>query len=177
MTAAGDHEFESDPLTDSGLPAKDAWDLFDGKTLNGWLETDFAGKGEVKVEDGKLFLGSGFMTGVTYTNPVLRMNYEITLETMRLDGADFFCGLTFPVGEKPCSHIVGGWGGGVVGLSNIDGEDAANNGHGAGGHSHAGETSTDSAGTNGWLSRFPRICETAPGWSMLPKADGSPDQK
>ena len=56
-------------------------------------------------------------------------------------------------------------------------EDAANNGHGAGGHSHAGETSADSTGTNGWLSRFPRICETAPGWSMLPKADGSPDQK
>ncbi len=46
---------------------------------------------------------------------------------MRVDGSDFFCGLTFPVGENPCSLIVGGWGGGVVGLSSLDGEDAAHN--------------------------------------------------
>src|SRR2546430_1403313 len=46
---------------------------------------------------------------------------------MRVEGSDFFCGLTFPVGTNPCSLIVGGWGGGVVGLSSLDGEDAANN--------------------------------------------------
>jgi hypothetical protein len=44
-----------------------------------------------------------------------------------VDGSDFFCGLTFPVGKSHCSLIVGGWGGGVVGLSSIDGQDAANN--------------------------------------------------
>jgi hypothetical protein len=55
------------------------------------------------------------------------MNYEVELDAMRVEGDDFFCGLTFPVGEKPCSFIVGGWGGGVVGLSSIDGEDAAHN--------------------------------------------------
>src|SRR4029079_13118601 len=37
------------------------------------------------------------------------------------------CGLTFPVGDSPCSFIVGGWGGGVVGLSSIDGSDASEN--------------------------------------------------
>jgi hypothetical protein len=46
---------------------------------------------------------------------------------MRVDGSDFFCGLTFPVGDAPCSFIVGGWGGGVVGLSSIDGSDASEN--------------------------------------------------
>ena len=35
--------------------------------------------------------------------------------------------MTFPVGADPCSLIVGGWGGTVVGLSSIDGYDAANN--------------------------------------------------
>src|ERR1041384_5959807 len=69
----------------------------------------------------------GVMTGVTYTNPIPKLNYEIELDAMRVEGNDFFCGLTFPVGEKPCSFIVGGWGGGVVGLSSVDGEDAANN--------------------------------------------------
>src|SRR5262245_34920971 len=35
--------------------------LFDGKTLAGWKPTDFAGHGEVKVENGTLVLGSGYM--------------------------------------------------------------------------------------------------------------------
>jgi hypothetical protein len=46
---------------------------------------------------------------------------------MRLAGDDFFCGLTFPVGESFCSLIIGGWGGGLVGLSNVDGADASEN--------------------------------------------------
>jgi prolyl oligopeptidase len=101
--------------------------LFDGKSLIGWKETDFAGRGQVRVEDGKLILETGLMTGVTCTSDLPRMNYEISLEAMRVEGSDFFCGLTFPVGKEPCSFIVGGWGGGVVGLSSLDGEDAAHN--------------------------------------------------
>lgn len=102
--------------------------LFDGKTLNGWGVTDFAGRGEVKVENGSIILGEGVMTGITWTNHLpASMNYEIALDAMRVEGSDFFCGLTFPVGKDPCSLIVGGWGGGVVGLSSLDGEDAANN--------------------------------------------------
>ncbi len=46
---------------------------------------------------------------------------------MRVDGEDFFCGLTFPVNDGHCSLIVGGWRGKVVGLSNIDLMDAAEN--------------------------------------------------
>jgi hypothetical protein len=103
--------------------------LFDGKTLTGWISSDFAGRGEVKVENGEIKLGMGQMTGITWTNAkeLLRMNYEISLDAMRVDGSDFFCGLTFPVDKDPCSFIVGGWGGGVVGLSSIDSEDASQN--------------------------------------------------
>jgi hypothetical protein len=66
---------------------------------------------------------------VTWTNAaeLPRINYEIALDAMRVEGSDFFCALTFPVKEDPCSFIVGGWGGGVVGLSSLDGQDAANN--------------------------------------------------
>ncbi|HKQ40608.1 MAG TPA: DUF1080 domain-containing protein [Verrucomicrobiae bacterium] len=101
--------------------------LFDGKTLKGWKETDFAGRGEVKVKDGQIIMEMGVMTGITRTNPVLRMNYEISVEAMRVDGGDFFCGLTFPVDTNECSLIVGGWGGGVVGLSSLDSNDASSN--------------------------------------------------
>jgi hypothetical protein len=101
--------------------------MFDGKTLKGWKVTEFAGHGDVKAEDGKLTLEMGYMTGVTWTNALPRMNYEVSLEAMRVDGTDFFCGLTFPVAKDPCSLIVGGWGGGVVGLSSLDGEDASSN--------------------------------------------------
>src|SRR5687768_17187826 len=92
--------------------------LFDGKTLQGWESTDFAGKGTVTVENGEIRIGLGYMTGITLTNTndLPRMNYEVSLDAMRVDGSDFFCGLTFPVGKDYCSFIVGGWGGGVVGL-------------------------------------------------------------
>ena len=46
---------------------------------------------------------------------------------VRLAGNDFFCGLTFPVGQSHCSLILGGWGGTTVGLSNLDGRDASEN--------------------------------------------------
>ena len=76
--------------------------LFDGKTLAGWKVTDFAGHGEVTVKDGTLVLEMGQMTGITWTNDLPRMNYELSLEAMRVEGSDFFCGLTFPVAKDPC---------------------------------------------------------------------------
>ena len=102
--------------------------LFDGKTLGQWKVTDFGGQGDVYVKDGAIYLEMGnYMTGINWAGPVVRMNYEITLEAKRVSGSDFFCGLTFPVAEKPCSLILGGWGGSICGLSNIDYYDAANN--------------------------------------------------
>ena len=122
-------------------PADDAegWkDLFDGKTLTGWKVTDFAGHGEVTVEPSlkieksstgpviQLEMGA-VLTGITLTNPAPKGEYEISLEALKLDGSDFFCALTFPVSESHCSLIVGGWGGGLVGISSVDGMDASEN--------------------------------------------------
>lgn len=105
--------------------------LFDGKSLKGWQITDFAGHGNAKAEDGRLILQFGeLLTGVTWDGKAFefpKSNYEISLEAQRVDGIDFFCGLTFPVGEEHCSLIVGGWGGSLVGLSCIDGYDASEN--------------------------------------------------
>jgi Domain of Unknown Function (DUF1080) len=103
--------------------------LFDGKTLKNWKSSEFGGEGEVSVQDGKIVMQQGSdMTGIVWTGDELpKMNYEISLSAQRIEGGDFFCGLTFPVGEDPCSFIIGGWGGGVVGISSLDGQDAANN--------------------------------------------------
>lgn len=101
--------------------------LFDGTSLKGWGVTDFAGKGEVKVENGLLVLESGYMTGVHWTNDLPKTDYELSLEARRVSGNDFFCGLTFPIAGTNVSLIVGGWGGGLVGISSIDGMDASEN--------------------------------------------------
>lgn len=104
--------------------------LFDGKTLNNWQPTKFGGEGAVKVEDGQIVLemGGGDLTGITWAGPQLpRTNYELALQAMRLDGSDFFAGITFPVADSFCSLILGGWGGTVVGLSSINGMDASEN--------------------------------------------------
>ena len=115
-------------LVNAEEPEQKKQPLFDGKTLKGWKVTDFAGHGDVRVEDGRLMLGFGAdLTGVTWKRPFPKTNYEISLEAQRVDGTDFFCGLTFPVGKSACSFILGGWGGGVVGLSCIDGYDASEN--------------------------------------------------
>jgi len=103
--------------------------LFDGKTLAGWEVSDFAGHGEVEVQGGNLYLGTGLgLTGAKYAGGHLpKDNYEISLEAKRTAGVDFFCAITFPVGDSFCTFVPGGWGGGVVGLSNIDDYDASEN--------------------------------------------------
>lgn len=102
--------------------------LFDGKSLKGWEITKFGGEGDVEVKDKQLILGMGAdMTGAHTKQKVPRSNYEIEWDAMRVEGSDFFCALTFPVKKKYCSLILGGWGGGVCGLSSIDRQDASEN--------------------------------------------------
>jgi len=101
--------------------------MFDGKSLQGWRETPFSGRGKVRVEDGTIVLGTGALTGITWAGSFPRSNYEVRLEAARLDGTDFFAGITFPVEDAYCSWINGGWGGLVVGLSSLDGRDASEN--------------------------------------------------
>jgi hypothetical protein len=109
-------------------PPADWRPLFDGRALGQWKPTPFGGEGEVSVDRGLLRIAMGAdLSGVTWQGDFPRQRFEIALEARRVDGSDFFCGLTFPVARSHCSLIVGGWGGGVVGLSSIDGQDAANN--------------------------------------------------
>jgi len=102
--------------------------LFDGKTLGKWKQTDFAGHADVKVKDGEIVLPQGGdMTGINLETAPARMGYEIELQAKRVEGDDFFCGLTFPVGDKCVTFILGGWGGSVVGISSVGGENASEN--------------------------------------------------
>jgi hypothetical protein len=102
--------------------------LFDGKTLDGWGTTDFGGRGEVEVAEESIVLGAGNdLTGVTYRGELPKGDYEVELDAKRVEGGDFFCGLTVPVGENHCTLVVGGWGGSLVGVSCIDGLDASEN--------------------------------------------------
>jgi hypothetical protein len=96
------------------------WELAD--------QEEFAEHGKVYVDQGILTLEQGYpATGVRLQGPFPKSNYEIQLEAKRTDGGDFFCGLTFPVGEGSLTLILGGWGGWAVGFSCIDGEYAIDN--------------------------------------------------
>jgi hypothetical protein len=102
--------------------------LFDGKSLQGWRETPFTGRGRARVENGTIVLGAGKpMTGVTWTGFFPRSDYEVRFEGARIEGGDFFASLTFPVGDSYCTWVTGGWGGDIVGLSSLDGWDASDN--------------------------------------------------
>ncbi|MFW6290292.1 MAG: 3-keto-disaccharide hydrolase [Mariniphaga sp.] len=102
--------------------------LFNGQTLENWAITSFGTQGPVQVEDGTIVLGMGEgCTGITWKGNFPRSNYEVKLQAKKVTGNDFFCGMTFPVDSSYCSFIVGGWGGPVVGLSTIDGQDASEN--------------------------------------------------
>ena len=102
--------------------------LFNGRDLAGWQVSDFTARGPVTVQDGLLvFHTGGPFTGINRTVPPATQNYEVALDALRVDGSDFFCALTFPVGTNCCSLIVGGWGGGCVGISSLDGYDASEN--------------------------------------------------
>jgi hypothetical protein len=110
--------------------AKTDWKvLCDGTSLKNWKITEFGGEGDVEADDGAIVMQQGSeLTGIHWAGESLpKRNYEVALEAQRIDGSDFFCGLVFPVGDSFCSFVVGGWGGGVVGLSAVDGLYAVDN--------------------------------------------------
>ncbi|MCG8650893.1 MAG: DUF1080 domain-containing protein [Pirellulales bacterium] len=93
-----------------------------------WKASQFGGDGPVEIKGNSIKVEIGDpMTGVKWEGEIARENYEVELEARRTDGYDFFCGLTFPVGKDHVSFILGGWGGGIVGISSIDGRDASDN--------------------------------------------------
>ncbi len=84
-----------------------------------------------EVEDGEeLRMGRGDeLTGVRWGGDVPKVPFELEMEAKRVDGTDFFCAVTFPArGEDEfVTLVVGGWGGGLVGISSVDGMDASEN--------------------------------------------------
>lgn len=103
--------------------------LFDGKTLKGWKITQFGAHADAEAKDGNLVIPMGDpISGVTREkDDVPHLNYEVSLEAQRVEGSDFFVGLTFPVQDSHASLILGGWSGGVCGISSIDHMDASEN--------------------------------------------------
>ncbi len=108
--------------------------LFDGKSLAVWKRTEFPGGGAVRVEKsfrggpGAVVVEAGdTLSGFHWTRDAPKTRYEIALEALKIKGSDFLCGLTFPVGESHASLILGGWGGGIVGISSINNRDASEN--------------------------------------------------
>jgi hypothetical protein len=102
--------------------------LFDGESLEGWSLPVYGGDGNVDVREGNLVIGRGLMmTGIRFEREFPRVNYEIRYEARRTQGFDFFAACTFPVKESYVTFINGGWGGGLTGLSNVDGFDASQN--------------------------------------------------
>ena len=116
---------------DPDVPEQEWTSLFDGKTLGKWKvveKYDFKRHGKVHVEEGAVVLEMGSpATGIRWAGDFPRTAYEISLEARRVEGSDFFCGLTFPVRDAALTLVCGGWSGTVVGLSSIDGEPAVEN--------------------------------------------------
>jgi len=108
---------------------KETWlPLFDGNTLADWMVPVYGGDGEVEVQEGNIVIGQGeMMTGIRYEKEFPVIDYEIRYEARRTKGYDFFAACTFPVKESYCTFVNGGWGGGLTGLSSIDGVDASEN--------------------------------------------------
>lgn len=69
------------------------------------------------------------LSAAKWTGTPIEPPFELELEARRIDGTDFFCGITFPARESSecLTWVVGGWGGSLVGLSSIDGKDASSN--------------------------------------------------
>ena len=120
------------PIDEKVVPKKEEskWKpLFEKDSLKGWEITNFGGEGTVEINEGVMRLDRGEpMTGVTTIRKDFpKENFEMRWKASRVDGSDFFAGVTFPVGDEFCSLICGGWGGGLVGLSSINGNDASEN--------------------------------------------------
>ena len=121
------------PMEKTAEPLR-KWEMLAADQLGHWKAAEMPDAGKAEVRDVEAVMAPGGpMTGLRYDNwqggglPV--RDYAVTCEAMRVDGGDFFASITFPVRsiETCATFIVGGWGGGLAGISSIDGQDAADN--------------------------------------------------
>jgi hypothetical protein len=114
-----------------------------------WKACQFGGEGDVTIADGVIKMEYGDpITGVRWEGPfdgdqeksekgagataskikpLPKDNYELRWECRRDRGYDFMCAFTFPIADQQASFVMGGWGGGITGISSIDGRDASDN--------------------------------------------------
>jgi len=85
--------------------------------------------GEVSEENGVLQLAFGEqLTAAKWTGEAPAAPFELEYEARRVNGSDFFGAVTFPARGADCvTFIIGGWGGGLVGISSLDDLDASEN--------------------------------------------------
>ncbi|OYW29930.1 MAG: hypothetical protein B7Z47_04240 [Chthoniobacter sp. 12-60-6] len=119
-------------LTHCGPAPRIEWKLLSEEFAPAWKSSGISEEGKVTVREGEITLDAGQpMTGIRFdawqSAGLPRMRYAIEFEAMRVEGNDFFGTVTFPVNDSHVSLIVGGWGGTLVGISNIDDMDANEN--------------------------------------------------
>ena len=125
-------EVKPEAVTELGelkVPTTSWQHLLNGRDMTGWTDAELTGRKPCWVASRRLYVPCGDdLSGVVYkAGEIPAWDYEVTVQGMRAEGNDFFCGLTFRVGDSPCTLICGGWGGAITGLSSIDGEDASQN--------------------------------------------------
>lgn len=121
-------------LAQCGPERRGEWKLLTEEFASAWQPAGMAEGGKVTIQDGEIVLHPGQpMTGAVFDaskwkNAHMPMSgYAIEFEAMRVEGDDFFGTVTFPVNDTHVSLVVGGWGGSLVGISNIDDMDANEN--------------------------------------------------
>lgn len=103
------------------------------KAVRTWIEMrgEWEGLGGGEIDTGEpLRIGWGeTLTAVRWKGEAPKPPFELELMAKRINGTDFFCAVTFPARspEECVTLVVGGWGGGTVGISSIDGKDASEN--------------------------------------------------
>jgi hypothetical protein len=112
----------------------EAIDLLSQDAVTRWQAAELTGAGAVKMQPGLIRLEAGQpVTAARFTGwealALPLCDYEVKLEARRVEGNDFFATLTFPIGSlsTSASLVLGGWGGGLVGISSLDGQDASEN--------------------------------------------------
>jgi len=110
------------------------WHLLEAPLLQHWQGAGIEGEGSIAIAANEITLGPGQpMTGIklgAWSDLKLPLiDYAIEFEAMRVDGQDFFAGITFPIRriDTCATFVVGGWGGGLVGISSIDEQNANEN--------------------------------------------------
>ncbi|MCA9184464.1 MAG: hypothetical protein R3E01_05815 [Pirellulaceae bacterium] len=85
--------------------------------------------GDVEVLEDRIKLGAGKPgSALVIAQEVPKMDYELAIDAMRTgESSDIFCGITAPFHDTHFTLVIGGWGGSVIGISNVDHESAIEN--------------------------------------------------